>query len=73
MKINKKVLGQTQYPHPIGLSSYCDEVIASLMHIRDGVASKLRTSRLEPVLTEEYLPFFVVKWLQEHGYLTNLN
>ena len=70
--VNKKVLGKTEYPHTIGLSNYRDEVITSLEHIRWGLNKKLRPSRLSPVLTEEYLPFFVVKWLQERGFLNSL-
>jgi len=70
--ISKKVLGKTQYPHPSGLCHYRDEVITSLRHIKDGVTEKLRPSRLAPVLTEEFLPFFVVKWLKERGFLTEL-
>ncbi|NCC88587.1 MAG: hypothetical protein EOM05_12130 [Clostridia bacterium] len=70
--INKKVLGKTEYPHPFGLSNYAEEVITSLRHIKDGVAEKLRPSRLAPVLTAGFLPFFVVKWLQERGFLNAL-
>jgi len=67
--IDKKVLGNLTYPYSTGLLDYRDEVITSLRHIKDGVAEKLRHSRLAPVLTEEYLPYFVVKWLQERGFL----
>ena len=67
--INKKVLGKLEYPYPSGLLSYQNEVITSLRHIKDGVTDKLRPSRLAPVLTEEYLPYFVVKWLQKKGFL----
>lgn len=70
--IDKKVLGKTKYPHPTGLSEYRDEVITSLRYIKDGVAEKLRTTRLEPVLTVEFLPFFVVKWLRGRGFLNAL-
>lgn len=70
--IDKKVLGKTKYPHPDGLLHYRDEVIQSVRHIKDGIAEKLRPSRLAPVLTEEFLPFFVIKWLQEHGFLNDL-
>jgi len=70
--INKNVLGKTKYPHPDWLTNYRDEVIASLRQIKDGTPEKLRHSRLAPVLTEEYLPFFVVKWLQERGFLNDL-
>ena len=59
--IDKKVLGKTKYPHPDGLLHYRDEVIQSVRHIKDGIAEKLRSSRLSPVLTEEYLPFFCSK------------
>ena len=70
--IDKKVLGKTEYPHPLGLSNYRDEVITSLRHIKEGVAERLRPSRLAPVLSEEYLPYFVVKWLKERGFLNAL-
>jgi len=70
--IDKKVLGKTKYPHPDGLLCYKNEVIQSVRHIKDGIAEKLNPSRLSPVLTEEYLPFFVVKWLQERGFLNTL-
>lgn len=70
--INKKVLGKTEYPHPFGLSNYNDEVIQSIRHIKDGIASKLSPTRLAPVLTEEFLPFFVVKWLKARGFLNDL-
>ena len=66
--INEKIFGKMEYPYPIGLSSYRDEVITSLEHIRSGVNEKLRPSRLMPVLTEEYLPYFVVRWLQQRGF-----
>ena len=49
--VNEKVLAKTKYPHPMGLSNYRDEVIASLEHIRYGINKKLRHSRLSPVLT----------------------
>lgn len=65
--INEKVLGKTEYPHPPGLASYRDEVVASLRHIKDGDAVQLRHTRLAPVLTEEFLPYFVVQWLACRG------
>lgn len=70
--INKKVYGKTEYPHPYGLVNYNEEVITSLRHIKNGIAEKLRPSKLAPVLTVEFLPFFVVKWLQERGFLNAL-
>jgi len=70
--IDKKVLGKTKYPHPDGLLHYRNEVIQSIRHIKDGITEKLRQSRLSPVLTEEFLPFFVIKWLQERGFLNAL-
>jgi len=70
--INTTVYGKTKYPHPGGLVSYNEEVIASLRHIKDGIAEKLRPSKLAPVLSEEFMPFFVVKWLKERGFLNEL-
>jgi len=70
--INTTVYGKTKYPHPDGLVSYNEEVIASLRHIKDGIAEKLRPSKLAPVLSEEFMPFFVVKWLKERGFLNEL-
>lgn len=70
--IDKKVVRKTKYPRPAGLPHYRDEVIKSVKYIKDGISEKSRPSRLTPVLTEEYLPFFVVKWLQERGFLNGL-
>ena len=66
--IDTKVFGKTKFPHPQGLVNYNEEVVASLRHIKDGISYKLRPSRLAPVLTVEFLPYFVVKWLKEKGF-----
>jgi hypothetical protein len=70
--VDKTVLCKTKFPHPIGLLAYNDEVVNSLWNIRSGLNVKIRKSRLEPVLTEKFLPYFVIKWCKERGYLTNL-
>ena len=70
--IDKKVLHKTKYPHPDGLINYRNEVIQSVRHIKDGISEKLRSSRLAPILTEEFLPFFVVKWSQERVFLNTI-
>jgi len=67
--IEEKVYGKLKYPHiPLGIQSYKDEVITSLRNIRNGTNKDYRPHRLAPVLTIEFLPWFVIKWLQEHEF-----
>ena len=47
---------------------YFDEVISSLRHIKDGKCESLRPNRLSPILTYEFLPYFIVIWLHDHGF-----
>jgi len=68
--IHKKVYGNTEYPHPPGLGFYFDEVIGTLESLRTNTNKK--NHRLSLCISEEYLPYFVVKWLNEHGYLIGL-
>ena len=64
----KKILGENEYPYPYGIKGYFDEVISSLRHIKDGKCEALRPNRLSPILTYEFLPYFIVIWLHEHGF-----
>jgi len=70
--IDKKIYGKSEYPHLQGLVNYKEEVMASLRHIKDNGAEKIRVSKIETIITPEFLPFFVVKYLQEKGYLLEL-
>ena len=64
--IQTKVLGDFEYPYPYGLDEYQKEVIQSIRHIAQKENS--RKLRLEKIITIEFLPFFVVKWLEGKGY-----
>lgn len=64
--VQNKVLGDLEYPYPYGLDDYQKEVIQSIRHIVK--KENIRRLRLEKVITIEFLPFFVVKWLEEKGY-----
>ena len=66
MFVDNKVLGDFKYPYPLGLTYYRDEVCQSIRLVtgRDTYFKP----RLEPIITIEFLPYFVVKWLQEHNF-----
>ena len=66
--IYKKVLGKLNKPYPIGIEDYAEEVIESLRRIKDGTNKLFCHNRLAPILTIEFIPYFVVKWLKDKGY-----
>ena len=64
--IQDKVLGDFEYPYPSGLDDYYKEIIQSIRHIAQ--KENIKKSRLEKIITIEFLPFFVIKWLEIKGY-----
>ncbi len=68
--IDKKVLEETEPPHLPGLIYYRDQIIQLLSHIVIMASTKnTHPPRPEPVLPIKFLPFFVVGWLMERGYV----
>jgi hypothetical protein len=70
--IQNKVLGTFKYPYPSGLDDYQKEVIQSIRHIaqKETLKNTMRKERLEKIITIEFLPYFVIKWLEAKGYST---